>query len=59
MYGIFLFLIILALINNNIKQGAKVTLLIIVISLSSFEDLLPIFGLFLGLIITKDKYEAK
>ena len=59
MYGIFLFLIILALINKNIKQGAKVTLLIIVISLSSFEDLLPIFGLFLGLIITKDKYEAK
>jgi hypothetical protein len=47
------------LINKNIKQGAKVTLLIIVISLSSFEDLLPIFGLFLGLIITKDKYEAK
>jgi hypothetical protein len=59
MYGIFLFLIILVLINKNIKQGAKVTLLIIVISLSSFEDLLPIFGLFLGLIITKDKYEAK
>jgi hypothetical protein len=58
-YGIFLFLIILSLISKNIKQGAKVTLLIIIISLSSFEDLLPIFGLFLGLIITKDKYEAK
>lgn len=58
-YGILLFLSILSLINQNIEKGIKVTLLIIVISLSSFEDLLPIFGLYLGLIIAEDKNEVK
>jgi hypothetical protein len=49
----------LALINQNIKKGINTTLLILIISLSSFEDLLPIFGLYLGLIIAKDENEVK
>ena len=59
MYGVLLFLAILALINRNIKKGIKATLVILIISLSSFEDLLPIFGLYLGLIIAKDENEVK
>jgi hypothetical protein len=59
MYGILLFLVILALINQNIKKGINTTLLILIISLSSFEDLLPIFGLYLGLMIAKDENEVK
>jgi len=58
-YGILLFLAILALVNQNIKTGIKASLLILVISLSSFEDLLPIFGLYLGLMIARDENEVK
>lgn len=58
-YGILLFLAILALINQNIKTGIKASLLILIISLSSFEDLLPIFGLYLGLMIARDENEVK
>jgi hypothetical protein len=59
MYGILLFLAVLALINQNIKKGIKASLLILIISLSSFEDLLPIFGLYLGLMIARDENEVK
>ena len=58
-YVILLFLFILGLLNNDFKNGLKVLLVLISISLASFEDLLPVFGLYLGLMLTMEKHEDK
>ena len=58
-YVILLFLLILGLLNNDFKNGLKVLLVLISISLASFEDLLPVFGLYLGLMFTMERYEDK
>ncbi len=58
-YVILLFLLILGFLNNDFKNGLKVLLVLISISLTSFEDLLPVFGLYLGLMFTMARHEDK
>ncbi len=58
-YALLLFLVLLYSLNKNFKHGIKIVLLILIISLSSMEDLLPIFGLYLGLMFTMDRDENK
>ena len=58
-YGIALFLLILWVLFNDFKNGLKVLLVLISISLASVEDLLPVFGLYLGLMFTMERNEDK
>jgi len=58
-YGIALFLLILGILFNDFKNGLKVLLVLISISLASVEDLLPVFGLYLGLMFTMERNEDK
>ena len=56
-YVIFIFGLLLFFLLKDFNQGIKVILIILSISLASFEDLLPIFGLCLGLMFTMERYE--
>ena len=58
-YAIFLFLVLMYCFNKSLKFGLKMAIILLVISLSSMEDLLPIFGLYLGLMFTMDRDENK
>ena len=58
-YGIVLFLLILGILFNDFKNGLKVLLVLISISLASVEDLLPVFGLYLGLMFKMERHEDK
>lgn len=58
-YGIALFLLILGILFNDFKKGLKVVVVLISISLASVEDLLPVFGLYLGLMFTMERNEDK
>ena len=58
-YAVFLFLVLIFCFNKSLKFGLKIAILLFVISLSSMEDLLPIFGLYLGLMFTMDRDENK
>ena len=58
-YGIALFLLILGILFNDFKNGLKVLLVLISISLASVEDLLPVFGLYLGLMFKMERHEDK
>ena len=59
LYGIILFLFILGFLNYDLKNGLKILLVLITISLASFEDLLPIYGLYLGLMFKMERHEDK
>ncbi len=56
-YVIFIFGLLLFFLLKDFNQGIKVILIVLSISLASFEDLLPIFGLCLGLMFTMERYE--
>ena len=56
-YVIFIFGLLLFFLLKDFNQGIKVLIIILSISLASFEDLLPIFGLCLGLMFTMERYE--
>lgn len=58
-YPIFILLAIVRIFFADFKKGLQASLLIFVISFSSFEDLLPVFGFYLGLMFTMEKYENK
>ena len=58
-YAVFLFLVLIYCFNKSLKFGLKIAILLFVISLSSIEDLLPIFGLYLGLMFTMERHENK
>ena len=59
LYGILLFLFILGFLNYDLKNGLKILLVLITISLASFEDLLPVYGLYLGLMFKMERHEDK
>jgi hypothetical protein len=59
LYGILVFLLVLGFLNHDFKNGLKILLLLISISLASFEDLLPVFGLYLGLMFKMESHEDK
>jgi hypothetical protein len=59
LYGILLFLIISGFLYYDFKNALKIILVLISISLASFEDLLPVFGLYLGLMFKMENYEDK
>jgi len=52
-------MILLFAFSKSNKIGFKVLLFLIVISLSVYEDLLPIFGFFLGSMFKINKNENK
>ena len=58
-YAVFLFLVLIYCFNKSLKFGLKMAIILFVISLSSMEDLLPIFGLYIGLMFTMDRDENK
>ena len=58
-YAVFLFLVLIYCFNKSLEFGLKIAIILFVISLSSMEDLLPIFGLYLGLMFTMDRDENK
>ena len=58
-YLVILFLVFVYLIKVNFHSGIKTIFLIICISLAAYEDLLPIFGLYLSLMFTMDKNANK
>ena len=59
LYGILIFLLVLGFLNHDFKNGLKILLVLISISLASFEDLLPVFGLYLGLMFKMERHEDK
>ena len=58
-YPIILFLVFIYLIKVNFYSGLKIIFLILCISLAAYEDLLPIFGLYLSLMFTMEKNANK
>ena len=54
-YLVILFLAVIYFINTNFKSGIKIFFVIFSISLAAYEDLLPIFGLYLSLMFTMEK----
>ena len=56
-YLLAILLLLIYLLFDNFKRFLYVSMLISTISLSSIEDLLPIFGLCLGLVFTMDNYD--
>ena len=57
-YLVFIVLFLIYIFYNNFNLGLKYFLLVVSISLASFEDLLPIFGLCIGLMFTMDRNES-
>ena len=57
-YFIFVMLFLIYFFYQEFDQGLKYFLLVVSISLASFEDLLPIFGLCIGLMFIKDRNES-
>ena len=57
-YVVFIMLFLIYFFYKDFDQGLKYFLLLVSISLASFEDLLPIFGLCLGLMFTMDRNES-
>ena len=57
-YFIFIMLFLIYFFYQEFDQGLKYFLLVVSISLASFEDLLPIFGLCIGLMFTMDRNES-
>ena len=57
-YFIFIMLFLIYFFYQEFDQGLKYFLLVASISLASFEDLLPIFGLCIGLMFTMDRNES-
>tara|TARA_B100001564_G_scaffold72152_1_gene57317 strand:+ start:1290 stop:2621 length:1332 start_codon:yes stop_codon:yes gene_type:complete len=58
-YLVILFLAFIYLLKTNFSTGLKIIFIMICISLAAYEDLLPIFGLYLGLMFTMDKNANK
>ena len=58
-YLIILLLLFIYFLKTNYITGLKTIFLMICISLAAYEDLLPIFGLYLGLMFTMDKNANK
>ena len=58
-YLVILVLVIIYLIKVNFYSAIKIVFLILCISLAAYEDLLPIFGLYLSLIFTMEKNANK
>ena len=58
-YLVILVLAAIYLINANFKSGIKIIFVILSISLAAYEDLLPIFGLYLSLMFTMEKNANK
>ena len=56
-YIIFIFLLLIYLSYQNLNYFLYVTLLVISISLSSVEDLIPVFAVCFGLLFTMEPYE--
>ena len=54
-YLVILFLAVIYLIKANFKSSIKIIFVIFSISLAAYEDLLPIFGLYLSLMFTMEK----
>ena len=59
LYIVLLLLILIIAFSKSYKTGLKVLLFLIVISLSVYEDLLPIYGFFLGSMFKINKNENK
>ena len=57
-YVVFIMLFLIYFFYKDFDQGLKYLLLLASISLASFEDLLPIFGLCIGLMFTMDRNES-
>ncbi len=57
-YLVFIVLFLIYIFYKNFNLGLKYFLLVVSISLASFEDLLPIFGLCIGLMFTMDRNES-
>jgi len=57
-YLVFIMLFLIYFFYKDFDKGLKYLLLIASISLASFEDLLPIFGLCIGLMFTMDRNES-
>ena len=57
-YVVFIMLFLIYFFYKDFDQGSKYLLLLASISLASFEDLLPIFGLCIGLMFTMDRNES-
>tara|TARA_B100001113_G_scaffold345102_1_gene334325 strand:+ start:1300 stop:2661 length:1362 start_codon:yes stop_codon:yes gene_type:complete len=57
-YVVFIMLFLIYFFYKDFDQGLKYLLLLASISLASFEDLLPIFGLCIGLMFTMDRDES-
>ena len=57
-YLVFIMLFLIYVFYKDFDQGLKYLLLVASISLASFEDLLPIFGLCIGLMFTMDRNES-
>ena len=57
-YLVFIMLFLIYFFYKDFDQGLKYLLLVVSISLASFEDLLPIFGLCIGLMFTMDRNES-
>ena len=57
-YLVFIMLFLIYFFYKDFDQGLKYLLLVASISLASFEDLLPIFGLCIGLMFTMDRNES-
>ena len=59
LYIVLLLMILIIAFSKSYKTGLKVLLFLIVISLSVYEDLLPIYGFFLGSMFKINKNENK
>ena len=57
-YVVFILLFLIYFFYKDFDQGLMYLLLLASISLASFEDLLPIFGLCIGLMFTMDRNES-
>ena len=58
-YAILLFWLILFSLQINYQNGLKIMLILFSVSISSIEDLLPIYGLYLSLMLTMEQNEHK
>ena len=56
-YFLVIVLMLIYLLFNNFRRFLYVSMIIFTISLSSIEDLLPIFGLCIGLVFTMENHE--
>tara|TARA_B100001121_G_scaffold200763_1_gene175562 strand:- start:726 stop:2087 length:1362 start_codon:yes stop_codon:yes gene_type:complete len=57
-YLVFVMLFLIHFFYKDFNHGLMYFLLVVSISLASFEDLLPIFGLCIGLMFTMDRNES-